>query len=109
MNGKQERREFGRWWMWILLLVLVSTLILGATGQLGRVVDVVIQREVFENSFQYDQAREKEISTYDAQIAELEGRLLNPNLTESTRTEIEAQLSQLKVLRRSAIDMKNGQ
>jgi len=83
----------GKWWFWILLMVVLS-----APVYLGlRWFGVFGERVIFENSFQYSEARKVEIATYEAQLAEIEGKLANTNLDANTRTNLEAQRSALRV------------
>lgn len=103
-----EKREFAKWWLWVLFLIVIAGIVLGTTGQIGRIVDVLIQRQIFEKSFQYDQARKDEVATYKAQIAELEGKLSNPDLSEGTRAEINAQLSAIRIQLNAAQQSQNN-
>lgn len=92
-----EKRGYTAWWLLILALVILSVIALGITGEFGRLADVVFERQVFEQSYQYQSARQNEISTYRAQIAELEGQLQNPNLSETDKTNIETQLNAIRI------------
>ena len=68
----EERNDFGRWWIWITFLFIFSFVALGAMNYLGIVGQTIVEREVFEQSYQYSEARRAEIATYEAQLAELE-------------------------------------
>ena len=52
---------------------------------------------MFEQSFQYSEARKSEIATYEAQLAEINSQLADPNLDEDTRRSLKAQKSAIEV------------
>lgn len=95
MHG--ERREFGKWWVWILGLAILSGVIITALGYAGVFTKTVVEREVFEQSFQNSEARKSEIATYEAQLAEINSQLADPNLDENTRRSLKAQKSAIEV------------
>ena len=88
--------------MWVLLLVVVSSVVLGVTGAFGRVFGVAVEREVLVHSHQYAEARNSEVATYEAQLAELRGQLNRSDLTESDRARIDGQISSINILLQSA-------
>ena len=75
-------------------VIIVLALLLFALNYFG----IVGQRIIFENSFQYQQARDLEITTYEAQLAEIDVQLRRTDLTEGTRSNLEAQASGLRIL-----------
>lgn len=97
-----EKKEFGGWWMWVLGLIVVSALVFGGLRYAGVWTDTVVEREVYEQSYQRQEAVKSQIATFEAQKVELEGRLLNPNLDEGTRANIQAQISSINVQLRAA-------
>lgn len=96
-NMRGERREFGRWWMWVLGLMILSGLIFTLLGYAGIFTKTVVEREVFEKSFQYSEARKSEIATYEAQLAEINSQLADPALDENTRRSLKSQKSAIEV------------
>lgn len=82
----------------ILLLIMV---IIGGVGfglrSLGLVGGTIVEREVFENSFQYSEARKTEILTYRAQLTEIENLLSNEGIDEKTRQGLEAQAANIRI------------
>ncbi len=102
-----EKKSFAGWWIFILVLLVVTIGVLGATGVAGRIVDVVVEREVFERSFQYQEGKSDQIATYRAQMAELEGHLANPELSAGGRANINAQLSAIRIQLNTAIQLQN--
>ncbi|MBI4135466.1 hypothetical protein HY477_01910 [Candidatus Uhrbacteria bacterium] len=94
---REERRVLERWWLWALGLIVISLIVLSVLGYAGVFTRTVVERKVFESSFQYSEARKTEIATYEAQLAELEHKLTNPDLDATTRTNIEAQMSAIRI------------
>jgi len=54
----------------------------------GLIGEKVVEREVFENSFQYNEARKTAIATYEAQLTEINSQLRNNNLSERERSNL---------------------
>ena len=94
-------------WALILVLLVLTIAVLGVTGVIGRVVNVVVEREVFERSFQYQESKSEQIATYQAQIAELESKLSDSNLSDNAKSDVRAQLAAIRIQLNSAIQMKN--
>lgn len=92
----QEKREVGKWWLWILGLLVVSSIIFTSLRYLSIIGNTIMERNVFENSYQKTTADKKAYDVYSAQLAEIESRLSN-NLDEQTRQDLEAQRAMLKV------------
>ena len=91
-----------RWTFWrflplfVAIIVIISLLgfALNSAGLLGR---TVVQRKVFENSYQRSEALKAQIAMDEAVLVEIEGKLRNPNLNENTRFNLEAQASAARV------------
>ena len=96
-NMRSERREFGTWWMWVLGLIIISVIILTGLNYAGIFTRTIVEREVFEESYQYREARKSEIATYEAQLAEINSQLADPNLDESTQQSLKSQKSAIPV------------
>ena len=93
----QDKREVGGWWMWILGLVVVSVVVFGGLRYTGMIGQTFVERKVFENSYQYTAAQKARIATFEAQLAEIDTRLLSTELDGVTRTNLEATRSGIKV------------
>jgi hypothetical protein len=91
-----------RWTFWRFLplfaggLVLLAALFFGLRSA-GLVGKTAVEREVFEQSYQRDASFKARIATDEAAIAQIEGQLINPNLDENTRFNLEAQASAARV------------
>lgn len=90
---REEFSETTKVFLFILALIVVASVVFFGLRMAG----VFGERVVFENSFQYSEARKSEIATYEAQMAEIERKLTNTNLDESTRRNLEAQMSALRI------------
>jgi hypothetical protein len=106
MSGyRNEMREFEREARWttakFLPLFLLIVVILFSVGfglkSLGLFGRTVVERKVFENSYQRSESIKAQIATDEAVLAEIEQKLLNPNLDADTRFNLEAQVSAARV------------
>ncbi len=71
-----EKKEFAGWWLWILVLVVITTIIFsfltfGST---------IMERMVFENSYQKQAGDQKQLNTWRAQLAAINSKLVNPKV-----------------------------
>lgn len=96
-----EKRYFGSWWVWIGLLVVASAIILTVLSYFGLIGQTIVERKVFEHSYQKRAADKDAVTTYDAQISILRRRLQASELTNQERSEIQAQIDALNILKAS--------
>jgi len=94
-----EKKEFGKWWMWIVFLMVGTVIVFGCLNAFGIIGKTVIERKVFENSYQKHEADKEARTTYDASLALLRSKLNNPNLDVGTRAEIQAQIDAITILK----------
>ena len=92
-----ERKEFGKWWLWVGLLLVLTI----AVGFGLKVFGVFGERVVFEQSYQYKEARKTEIATFEAQLAEI-NRQLAGNISADLRRNLEAQKAAIQIQLRVA-------
>lgn len=90
-----KKREFGAWWAWVVLLATVTIVAVTGLSYAGVIGRTVVEREVFEQSFQYTAARRAEIATYEAQIASLE--VQERTADERAAREIASQLAAIRI------------
>lgn len=82
----------------LFLMIIVFLALLGfGLNSLGLFGRTVVNRKVFENSFQYSESRKSEIATFEAQLAEIGRKLSGDNIDAATRTNLEAQASALRI------------
>ncbi len=92
-----EKKYVGGWWIWILFLAVITGTIFTGLSYFGIIGKTAVERVVFENSFQYKEARKSEVAVFQAQLTEIEGKLMNPELTVGTRANLEASASSIRV------------
>ena len=101
MSYRDDVREIhreSRWTIWKLaplaLGVIVVMFVVGfGLKSLGLIGSTVVEREVFEQSYQRSSALKERIAVDEATLAEINTKLTNPNLDENTRFNLEAQAS----------------
>lgn len=114
MTYREEARQVARdarwtFWRFIPLFVLVVVVLSGfgfvlhSAGLFGR---TVVERNVFEQSYQRSEAMKARIATDEAALEEIEQKLRNPNLDENTRYNLEAQASATRMRISSARRMQ---
>ena len=96
MSLDPEKKEFGKWWLWVLLLVVISGVALAITSYAGKVTGTVVERTVFEQSYQKQAGDSKRIRTWRAQLAQINSRLAG-ELEPHTRSELESQAAMLRI------------
>lgn len=105
MGYREDARIANReatWTFWKFLpLFLTAIIVLSVVGfglkSLGLFGSTVVERKVFENSYQRSEAIKSQIAIDEAQLAEIERKLMNPGLDENTRFNLEAQKSAINV------------
>lgn len=105
MSYREEMKEAysdAKWTLWKYLpLALVVIVVLFITGfvlsSIGVFGSTVVERKVFENSYQRSEAIKSQINTDKAVLKEIEMKLRNPNLDKDTRFNLEAQASAARI------------
>lgn len=100
-DAKQVHKDAG-WTFFkflpLFLLVMVTLTGLGfVTRSLGLWGSTAVERKVFEQSYQRSSALKARMASEEANIAELEAQLANPNLDQNTRHNLEAQARAARV------------
>lgn len=96
MKISEDKKEFGKWWMWLLFLMIITIAVLGFTGYIGKWTGTYVERKVFEESYQRSASFKARIATYKAQIAMIKSKLMTVD-NEELRNQLQAQLDMLKV------------
>ena len=107
MQDYREDMKAVRWTFWrVLPLVVITLIVLTATGfilnGLGLFGQKVIERKVFENSYQRTESLKSRIATDEAVLAEIEVKLRTPELDPNVRTSLEAQAAAARIRIRTA-------
>ena len=83
-------------WKGVGIFILILIIITAVGWGLG-FGNVIMERVIFENSFQYQQARDLEVNQYEAELTEIRMQLSRTDLDEATRANLEAQESAIRV------------
>lgn len=91
-----------RWTVFRFLPVFFLIIVVfGVTGfftnWFGLIGGTVVERIVFEQSYQRSEAMKSKIAHEEAVLAEIQSKLLNPNLDENTRFNLKAQASAARI------------
>lgn len=101
-NDANEFRREARWTMWRFLpLTLTAILIISAVGfglnAMGVFGRTLVERKVFENSYQRSESLKAQIAVDEATLAEITHLLTNPDLAANSRRNLEAQASAARI------------
>jgi hypothetical protein len=94
---EREKKYFGGWFIWLLFFTVLGCIVLGSLSYMGLIGHTVVERIVFENSFQYKEARNNEFIIFKAQLVEIEHKLAGSNINTLTRANLEAQAAGIRI------------
>lgn len=95
--AREARWTFFRF-MPLFISVVLFLFVLGfGLNSLGLFGKTVVERKVFENSYQRSESIKSQIATDEAALAEISRQLANPALDDSTRYNLEAQAMAARV------------
>lgn len=97
MSIREDQALLAKWWFYGLVLLIATIGVLTVVGWGLHIGGVAVEREVFEQSYQRSEAHKAEIATYEAQLAELDIQLADPDLDAHTRKNLQAQKSAITV------------
>lgn len=80
-----------------LVIIVVLSIIGFGMNSIGLFGKTVVERKVFELSYQKQAGLTAEIATYEATLVEIEQKLTNPSLDASTRYNLKAQASAIRI------------
>jgi len=69
----QDRKEFGKWWLITLALVIITVIVFAVLNIGG----VATERLVFTNSYQKAAGDKKQLNTWRAQLASINVQLID--------------------------------
>tara|TARA_Y100000034_G_C6891049_1_gene409901 strand:+ start:971 stop:1312 length:342 start_codon:yes stop_codon:yes gene_type:complete len=101
-NSADTVRTESSWTFWRFLpIVVIFFIIVGGIGfglkSLGLIGSTIVEREVFEQSYQKRAGDAAQLSTYKAALAEVEAQLQIPGLDAQTKARLEAQATSIRV------------
>lgn len=91
-----EKRFVGGWFMWFLFLMVIAIIVLSVLGYAGKFTNTVVERKIFEESYQYKEARKGEVALFQAQLNEIETQLLTEK-DPVVRQELESKAAAIRV------------
>ncbi|MEP2944000.1 MAG: hypothetical protein ABJL18_00995 [Hyphomicrobiales bacterium] len=71
----KEKREFGGWWIWVGLLLVLTFIVGFALNAVGLIGKAVVERVVFEESYQRKAGDAAKLATFEAQRSSLREQL----------------------------------
>ena len=89
--------------LFVFVLLAVLGFVLNTGGIIGK---TIVQREVFEQSYQRTAALAERVAVDIASLTEVERQLLNPNLDANTRFNLDAQAAAARVRIQTARSLK---
>jgi len=85
----EEKKDFGTWWFFILVLIVLSGIVFTAM----KVGGTAAERVIFENSYQKSASDKKQMNTWQAQLAAINSRLVS----DPTNANLNAQKAMLEI------------
>lgn len=95
--ARESSWTFFRFLPLIVIAVLIMAALFFGLRSAGLIGGTVVERVVFEQSYQRSEALKSQIATDEAVIMEIERKMMNPSLDEDTRFNLEAHLSAARV------------
>jgi hypothetical protein len=86
----------GKWLLIFGTLLIFVGGIWFALSSMGLIGRTIVERKIFEQSFQYNEARKTAIATYEAQLAEINAQL-EGNLDDATRQNLNATAASIRI------------
>jgi len=101
-NEASQAASDARWTFFRFLPLLITVIVIMALlgfglRSLGYLGSTVVERKVFEQSYQRSEALKSQISTNEAVLAEITRKLSNTGLDASTRHNLEAQAAAARI------------
>lgn len=93
-----DMKDFSAWWMLIVLMIVISFPVFFALDSFGLIGRTIVEREVFERSYQRQEAQKTKQNTIAAQLAEIDALLSNPEIQPREKAELEAKARALRIL-----------
>ena len=94
---KDARWTFGKFLPLALLVIIVLAAVGFGLRSMGMLGGTIVERKVFEHSYQRSESIKSQIAVDEASLAEIERKLMNPNLDSDTRYNLEAQAAAARI------------
>ena len=77
---KEEKKAITSWWIYATILLVVTNVVLITLKYSGLVGSTMVERKVFQNSYQKQAGDKARLATYKAQLAAINSKLtISPN------------------------------
>lgn len=93
----EEKKEFGKWWMFLILLFVAVVIVFTILGYVGKIGGTIVERKVFENSYQRSESLKSRDNAWQAQLAQINARLTYTDSNSDTYNELMAQKAMLQM------------
>lgn len=93
----ESRWTFFRFLPLFVGVVVILSLVGFGLRSMGLLGNTIVEREVFEASYQRSESIKAQIAMEEANLAEISRQLSNPNLDDNTRYNLEAQAAAARV------------
>lgn len=87
-----EKKEFAGWWIFVVIMLLLSI----ATFTVFKPLQMMFDRKVQVESHQYQESRYSEIDTFRASLAKINVKLTDTTLTQSERINLQSQKAMIE-------------
>ena len=73
---KEEKKAITSWWIYAAILLVATSVVLTTLKYFGLVGYTIVERKVFESSYQKRSGDKARLATYKAQLAAVNSRLV---------------------------------
>jgi hypothetical protein len=101
MAKYNEKWDFTKWFILIVVLVAIAGGLFAFTGAGGKLFGTFVERKVFEQSYQRSEGLKAKIATFEAQLAEIDAQI-NQTADTFTRNDLLAKRAAIVVQLRAA-------
>lgn len=67
-----EKKYFAGWWLWLIFLIIIAALIGSILKYTGMIGTTIVERVIFENSFQYKEGMKQRSSVLESSLSEID-------------------------------------
>ena len=105
MLKDNDKKEFGGWWIFMVALVVGTVIVFAVLNATGKIGNTIVERKVFENSYQRSESMKAREAAYRAQLAAVNARIQTlPIGTYSP--DLQAQKAMLETQIRTTMEIK---
>ncbi len=102
----QIKSAFFHWLPLVILIICIFFIIGFILNSVGMIGHTIVERTMYENSYQRSEGLKARIATDEVALAEIKMQLNNNNLDANTRTNLEAQTAAIRIRIATAKEMQ---